>query len=349
MAEILSLADFIKAPGVALDVRSPGEYCHAHIPGALSLPLFTNAERAEVGTAYKQQGQKEAIALGLKLVGPKLAELMAQAHALTNGQPAKVYCWRGGMRSNSMAWLLNLGGIPTTLLQGGYKTFRRWALDLIPLPYRFIVIGGMTGSGKTTILHALRSLDEQILDLEALANHRGSAYGRVGMSEQQPSNEQFENDIAIKLSTLDPQRPIWIEDESRMIGTCHVPPPIFSQMSAAPFIAINIPFEERLKRLLTDYGHTPLEHLAAATNRISRQLGGQRTKEVLANLSEGNLLDAMITVLQYYDSAYAYALTRRSAPCASLSAENISPLEWARRLKQQAPQLLLQLPLEAAL
>ena len=305
--------DFLRTSGIIFDVRSPKEFEKGHIPEAVSLPLFTNEERAAVGPLYKQQGQKPAIALGLQCVGPKLAHFAAQATIPTQNMsiPAKIHCWRGGMRSSAMAWLLGFTGMETITLKGGYKTFRHWVLEQFAVPRKFMVLGGMTGSGKSAALQELAAQGEQILDLETLANHRGSAYGRLGMTLQQPSTEHFENEIAVRLAQFDASRPIWVEDESCQIGSCHIPTDLFSQMQQAPMKLLNTPKIERIQRLLAEYGHFPKEHLIVATEKIGRHLGGQRKKEALTALESGDIAKALEIVLEYYDSAYAYSMNKR--------------------------------------
>lgn len=331
MSKALLLKDFLKVPGVIFDVRSPAEFSQGRIPGAVSLPLFTNEERVLVGTAYKHQGKDQAIDLGLKLVGPKLTDFTSKAKNLAPKGLAKVHCWRGGMRSEAMAWLLGFAGFNTVVLKGGYKIFRRWSLDQLAKEYSFIVLGGMTGSGKTGVLEALKAAGEQILDLESIANHRGSSYGMLGMGPQ-PSTEQFENDIAYQLASFDIDRPIWLEDESRRIGTCNIPPPLFNQMYKAPLLFIEVPLEERLERLAIDYGNEPLEELIAATMRISKHLGSQRTKEIIQAIQEGRLREAIAEVLKYYDAAYTYGLARRNQPIIKLLEHSLSASDWADKL-----------------
>lgn len=311
MTELLSIADFLNAPGTIFDVRSPAEFSHAKIFKAVNLPLFNNSERATVGTVYKHKGKDAAIQLGLKLIGPKLANFVSQAKILAPQGLAKVHCWRGGMRSSAMAWLLNLAEIKSMQLIGGYKAFRKWVLEQFSRAYKFIVIGGMTGCGKTSILKNLKDLGEQVIDLECLAKHRGSTYGMLGM-EPQPSSEQFENDLALQLHELNIERPVWIEDESRCIGACYIPNLIFKQMAHAPFILIESSFEERVERLVADYGHASAEDLILASKRISKRLGSQRTKEIIEAIQQHRLKEAIILALQYYDSAYTHSLVRRA-------------------------------------
>ena len=240
-----------------LDVRSPGEYHHAHIPGAHSFPLFDDDERKEVGTAYKQINREKAIKIGLDYFGPKMRPLVEQAEAIAEKSGSRtllVHCWRGGMRSGAVAWLLDLYGFKVHTLIGGYKSFRRWTLDQFEKKYLFALIGGYTGSGKTDLLMALQSAGQSVLDLEGLAHHKGSAFGNIGQPEQ-PSQEQFENKLSLALLNLSKNSPdkIWVEDESQRIGRLNVPGPIWEQMRSAAVLFLESPFEERLKYIVKGY------------------------------------------------------------------------------------------------
>ncbi len=331
MTNSLSLSNFLSLSGVILDVRSPGEYSQGRIPGAVNLPLFTNEERAAVGATYKQVGKREAIELGLKFVGPKLADFAATARTHVKEGAAKVHCWRGGMRSSSMAWLLGVAGLESATLVGGYKTFRRWAIESLCLPRRLHVIGGLTGSGKTSILQILRKTGRQTLDLEALACHRGSSYGMLGMPPQ-PTSEQFENEIAMQWSSFDPNLPVWVEDESRAIGKCRIPDALFSQMEAAPLFLIERPLEERLQILYDEYGHIDRQELIQASLRLVKQLGMTRAREVVEFINLGRLREAMQIMLGYYDAAYRHSLSRRQRCIKPLQANGLSDAEWATLL-----------------
>lgn len=332
MISSLSLSDFIASPGAILDVRSPGEFSQGCIPGALNFPLFSDAERAQVGTTYKQMGRQQAIDLGLRLVGPKLADFAERGREYATDGCVRVHCWRGGMRSASMAWLLQTAGLHAVTLQGGYKTFRRWALESFSRQVSLIVVGGLTGAGKTAILHALRELGEQVIDLEGLAHHRGSSYGMFGMPPQ-PSTEQFENLLAMELGRCDPLRPIWVEDESHLVGTCKIPDLFFAQMRQSPLFVIERPLEERLSILLHDYGKIDPLHLMQATKRLSKRLGAVRTHEVLEHIEAGRLREAVVEILRYYDAAYLQGLTKRQQPMHSLVHGELSFREWAMQLR----------------
>lgn len=338
MPTLLTTADFLNAPGVLLDVRSPGEYAHGHIPGAINLPLFSDGERAQVGTCYKQQGRDEAVELGLTIVGPKMAYFVQQAKQRSSDRVLRIHCWRGGMRSGSMAWLMETAGFRVSLLDKGYKGFRQWVRETLAQPRQVLTLGGMTGTGKTAVLQALAEQGEQILDLEAFANHRGSSYGALGLPPQ-PSTEQFENLIARQWATFDPARPVWIEAESRMVGTCRVPDEIFHQMMKAPVLQIERSHADRLGLLLEVYGKADPAELIAATERIARRLGGQHAKQAIENIQQGSLADAIALVLNYYDKTYRHDLQRRGVPIYSIPAAGLSPQETATLLQKHSTTL----------
>lgn len=294
-----------------LDVRSPAEYARGHIPGVHSLPLFTEEERAEVGTKYSRMGRDEAVQAGLRLVGPKLAGFVSRARELAKGREVLLHCWRGGMRSSSMAWLLETAGFTVYLLEGGYKRYRQAFHELLgENPWTFRVIGGKTGSGKTLILKALERQGKQIIDLEELACHKGSAFGSLGQPPQ-PSTEQFQNDLFDVLLELDPARPVWLEDESLNIGKVILPEDFWKLMRTAPLFVIEVPEKDRLDLLVKEYGAFSREDLAASLRKIERKLGGQVLKEALKALEAGNLRDVARLALRYYDKAYAFGLKHK--------------------------------------
>ncbi|MEO0350624.1 MAG: tRNA 2-selenouridine(34) synthase MnmH [Cyanobacteria bacterium P01_A01_bin.15] len=334
MTQLLPITDFWRAPGPILDVRSPGEYAQGHLPQAISFPLFSDEERAQVGICYKQKGQETAIELGLELVGPKMAGLVRQAKALAPQRQVRVHCWRGGMRSGSMGWLLETGGLEVSLLDGGYKAFRRWVRTTLVLPRPVVIVGGMTGTGKTDILYRLRDLGEQVLDLEGLANHRGSSYGAL-MLPQQPSTEQFENLIAEQWSQFHPRCPVWIEAESRRVGKCRVPDEIMEQMAAAKALEILRSEAERLEILVGIYGQAEPKDLVEATERLRKRLGGQRTQKAVEHIKRGELTTAAAIILTYYDRAYRHDLLRRGQHIPTVTVSGMSPLQAARTLISQ--------------
>ncbi len=314
-----------------LDVRSPGEYLHAHIPTAVSLPLFTDTERKIVGTAYKQQSREIAIKLGLDFFGVKMRLMVEAAEGIignwqrATGKESKpnnnsplpiancllIHCWRGGMRSAAVAWLLDLYGFKVYTLAGGYKAYRNWALQLFEQPYSLNIIGGYTGSGKTPILQELKDRGYAVLDLEALANHKGSAFGSLGENPQ-PSQEMFENLLALNLHNLsNPLNGIFVEDESQRIGIINVPAVFWKQMRSSKILFLEIPFEERLKYLVANYGKFEKELLAIAISRIQNRLGGLETKMAIQFLQEENYFECFRILLKYYDKWYFKGLNNR--------------------------------------
>lgn len=338
MPTVLDPYPFLLAPGLLLDVRSPAEYAQAHIPGAISFPLFSNEERAIVGTCYKQHGRDAAVELGLQIVGPQLASFVQQAKQLTRDRTLRLHCWRGGMRSGSMAWLLEMAGFQVFLLDKGYKGFRQWVRTVLAAAKRVLILGGMTGSGKTAVLHALARQGEQILDLEALANHRGSSYGNLGLPPQ-PSTEHFENLIAVEWMKFDPARPVWIEAESRMVGTCRIPDEVFCLMRHAPMIQLNRSRAERVAILLEVYGSASPADLIAATDRITRRIGGQHAKAAIEHITGNNLAAAIEIVLNYYDKTYWYDVQKRGVAVYPIDAEQRSDTEIATLLIAKAREL----------
>lgn len=338
MAEVLMIEDFLERLSesnvLLLDVRSESEFYHGRIPGAVNIPLLNDEHRKEVGITYKQKGRSEAVEKGFELTGNKFVEFIRHVKNLLTQKSSDhllppsdirplfsalrpppsvlLYCWRGGMRSSIMSWVLETAGIKTTLLTGGYKTFRNWALKQFEVERSLIVIGGKTGSGKTFLLNELGKRGEQILDLEALANHRGSAFGAIG-NPPQPRQEHYENLIAHHLSKTNPAVPLWVENESRKVGSLQIPNPLFDRMLISPLIEIIIPDEERVQRILNEYGKLPIEELRANTIKLERSLGGARIKEALQQLDENNLEEWIKMMLVYYDKTYQYGLSKRNA------------------------------------
>jgi tRNA 2-selenouridine synthase len=339
MAQQLSCSEFLDTPDVLLDVRSPAEFAQGHIPGAISFPLFSDAERAEVGICYKQQGRNQAVELGFALAGPKFAGFIAEAKRLAPHRRVRLHCWRGGMRSEAVAWVLEMGGIEVALLTGGYKAFRRWAQHQFETARPIVILGGMTGTGKTDILQALAERGEQIIDLEAVASHRGSSFGGLGLPPQ-PTTEQFENHLALQWARLDPQQPVWIEAESRRVGTCRVPEALFQQMQSAPILEIQRSRAERLAGLVVVYGQAEREELVVATERIRKKLGGLRTQQAVELIQQGQLSEAFDLILDYYDRTYTYDLQRRPVTIHAVDVAGLSATEAAQMLQAKGRQLL---------
>lgn len=379
----ISLEEFLTLAKThpVLDVRSPGEYLHAHIPGAISLPLFSDEERKVVGTAYKQQSKQVAVKIGLKYFGVKMVEMVETVEALFKGlqenttnqvskgslknstQPTNtnsstespftprtvlVHCWRGGMRSAGVAWLLDLYGYQVYTLQGGYKAYRAWVLAQFEKEYPIQILGGYTGSGKTEVLKVMAQQSASVIDLEGLAGHKGSAFGNMGLPPQ-PSQEHFENKLANALffaaqvqtasqfkapsntsesSKTDPitPQPIWMEDESQRIGTVNIPTVLYQQMRKKQVYFLEIPFDARLDYICLHYGKFPKEQLVNAVIRIKKRLGGLETKTAINALVEDDVRGSFSVLLQYYDKQYGKGLERNRENPSSLVTRIEAPI-----------------------
>ncbi|WP_276498790.1 tRNA 2-selenouridine(34) synthase MnmH [Pontibacter litorisediminis] len=293
-----------------LDVRAPKEYAVGHIPSAHSFPIFDDAERAVVGTAYKQQGHDPAVLIGLDLFGPKMSRFVQEAEQLAKDKELLVHCWRGGMRSSAMAWLLGFSGYKVHLLKGGYKAYRRLMHEQFEKPRRLLVLSGLTGSGKTDLLPHLQQLGQQTVDLEGLASHKGSAFGSIGMPPQ-PSTEHFENLLGMELLKLNQEQPLWLEDESLSIGRVQMPKPLFDRMQQAPTVVLQVPRQLRVQKLAHEYCRTEKSVLEASILRIRKRLGGLATKEAIVAIEAGDMEKMVSIALSYYDKAYTYDLAKK--------------------------------------
>lgn len=289
-----------------IDVRSPGEFEEGHIPDAINIPLFTNEERAVVGTLYKQTGKDAAVLKGLEIVGPKMADFARQAVEIAVDNQLLVHCWRGGMRSESMTWLFEKVGLQCSLLIGGYKGYRTHLMEQMTSIQNLIVIEGHTGSGKTEILAALAAMGEQIIDLEGLACHRGSAFGGIGQAPQ-PSTQQFQNDLYQEFSAMKPQLPIWVEGESKTIGKVYLPDPFWHAMNQSRVIEIEVPLEARVSRLVDDYAGLNADAMEQSITRLERRLGNKRMTEILECYKHQNYHKVAELLLEYYDKTYQHS------------------------------------------
>ena len=328
----LSPTNFLKAAETlpVVDVRSPGEFLQGHIPGAVNIPLFSDEERARVGTTYKQVSQEEALLLGLELVGPKMADFVREAKVLAPEKEILVHCWRGGMRSGSFGWLLETAGMKVSTLVGGYKAFRNEVLSGFKILQNIVVLGGKTGSGKTEILHQLREMGEQVIDLEGLAHHKGSSYGAIGQLPQ-PSTEHFENRIYAQWRQLDPTRRVWVEDESRTVGRCLIPQEVWTQMQNAPLVLVEMEKAMRIGRLVREYACFDINLLYQATDRIQKRLGGQHYKAAIVALDQKDFATVADLTLTYYDKAYQHGVGQRNVVL-TLETNKDNPEETAERL-----------------
>lgn len=314
---------------VILDVRSPAEFEKGHIPGAHSFSLFTDDERARVGALYAKSGRDAAFLVGLDIVGPKMSMFVKQALKLASHKRLLVHCWRGGMRSASMAWLLQTAGFDVMLLEGGYKNYRAYIRGAFNIPVKLLVLSGMTGCGKTEILHEIKKLGAQMIDLEGMANHKGSTFGHVGQ-KLQPSTEQYENNIAALWRSFDFSKPVWIEDESRNVGRVQVPETLFALMTRATVLGIDFPRTYRVDRLVAEYAGIDDTAIALSLQKIKDSLGNQNVQNLQLLLSNRQYPAFVDKILDYYDQSYDYGLKRRAfSRIEKMSPKGLNPKDQA--------------------
>ena len=313
------LKEFRKSKGLLIDVRSPEEYYKGHMPNSISIPIFNNEERSIIGKKYKYSGRENAVREGFKIIENKIDKIInkfilikKEFHISTIDKTAndtyiKIYCARGGMRSQSMLWLLEKFHYPCITLNGGYKTYRNWVLNIFKDRQKIIVIGGKTGTRKTKILEKLKALGYQILDFENLANHRGSSFGGLGMKEQ-PTNEQYENLIAEDLNKFNKKKIIFVEAESPNIGKNRIPHELYKQMKNSKRIEIIRNEKIRIKELINTYSKYKKNDLKESVLKITKRLGPQRTKSAINSIDNEDWENVCKSVLDYYDRCYEHEL-----------------------------------------
>ena len=293
-----------------IDVRSENEFAAGHVRGAVNIPLLNNDERIIVGTAYKQQGQRQAIDEGFRLVGPRLANIIQTTEKIASGREILVHCWRGGMRSNNFCQFASMAGIKSQPLTGGYKTYRSQALESFKKPLQILLLGGCTGSGKSDVLRSLKEQGEQILDLEGLASHKGSAFGGLMMAPQ-PTTEQFQNELFEEILKLDLSKRIWVEDESIAIGKIFLPTDFWQRMTQSKLVQMDVSKNVRIQRLVNEYGSADRDEFLTIMGKIVKRLGGQHYNAAKEKLQEGDMHSVMDILLTYYDKAYLESLEKR--------------------------------------
>jgi len=305
----------IRAFDEIIDVRSPGEFAEDHIPGAINLPVLNNAERERVGTLYKQVSSFEAKKVGAALVSRNIAQHLELHFAgkAKNHRPL-VYCWRGGSRSGSMTHVLQKIGFAAMQLDGGYKAYRRHVIAELasqPAQFDFQVVCAPTGSGKSRLLQALAHEGAQVLDLEALARHRGSLLGALP-DQPQPTQKNFESAIWNALTRFDPTQPVFVESESKKIGVLRVPDTLIMAMRASPCIRLDVPLAARVQLLTEDYAHF-LHDPTLINSQLARltELRGQDTVQAWQALANQQAWDQLVATLleQHYDPAYLKSLS----------------------------------------
>jgi tRNA 2-selenouridine synthase len=340
MVEEIDIISFLKTNTPLIDVRSPGEHRKGHIPGSVNIPLFTDDERAHVGTVYVKQSKEKATELGYRYVNPKLKDFILQSKRVAPNGKVAVHCWRGGMRSHSFAQHLHENGFPeVSVITGGYKAYRTHLHSTYDIPFQLKIVGGFTGSAKTLVIKHLQQTGLQAVDLEGLARHKGSAFGGID-NHVQPTVEQFENNLFKVWRNLDYTQPIWLEDESHNIGGVNIPMNLFNQMRNSMVYFLDIPKEERAKHLVTEYADADPEMLAVAIDKIAKRLDGQKAKDAFQFLSEKNFYEVAMIALTYYDKSYLKGMNfRDQAKIFTLSKNNTDPAENTKSIMQFYEQL----------
>ena len=310
------VTDFRNLTSPIIDVRSPSEFSKGHWPGAINMPLFSDLERETIGKTYKRESRIKAMFIGLKYTLPNATKLLETIKKTINNKKEgdkslRIYCWRGGMRSASFAWLARTIGIKTYLLKGGYKSYRKWVLNQFEADLPIRLVGGKTGTRKTDLLNHINKEEIHVIDLEGIANHRGSSFGSLGM-KMQPSTQQFENILAENINEFHNKKAIeiWLEAESSNLGKCRIPNSLYAKMKKAPIIEIIKTKNERVKNLVNVYSHNSQNDLKDAVNRISKRLGPKRTKEALDAIEKKEWSRACLAMLDYYDKCYDYELKK---------------------------------------
>ncbi|MCK4312853.1 MAG: tRNA 2-selenouridine(34) synthase MnmH [Candidatus Cloacimonetes bacterium] len=330
----IEITEFLKQAEelTLIDVRTTKEYEKGHIPKAFNIPLFTNEERAEVGTRYKQESRDTALVQALEFIAPKVTYFLDELQKISPTKEILLYCWRGGLRSAGMAKLFEAEEYKTTTLIKGYRAYRNYIRQSFEQKANIIILGGMTGTGKTDILREIENLGEQVLDLEKIAHHKGSAFGSIGQ-EEQPTNEQFENNIFERWNKFDLKNRIWIEDESQLIGKVSIPDPLFDQIRSNRVINIELAKEIRIERLVREYSNANIELLKQSIKSISKRLGGLSTKLAIESIEKGDFRNTTDIVLTYYDKAYNYGLTiRKQQTVNTLKLKEDNPEESAKKV-----------------
>lgn len=314
-----------------IDVRCPREYQKGHFPKSINIPLFSDTHYEEIGKLYRKSGQDAAFNLGIKYLEVSKNNILDQLSKLKTKEVV-IYCARGGMRSKGFEKLSSEAGYKVNRINNGYKSIRNYTLDAFKVHREIVILAGSTGTGKTNLLKKMESQGLNIINLEGLANHRGSAFGDVGLSEQ-PTQQQFENNLSLDWLSTDKDAIVYIESESRKIGKLVVPENLWIQMKLGFYLKINMDINRRIKNLVNDYGIYSKKIIEDRICKISKKLGGQYTKEALNLLYENKLNDLCQLLLNnYYDKMYAIAYEKRESLKSTIQISSESESEIIERV-----------------
>lgn len=342
MIKVLNISEFLEVTTPLIDVRAPVEFLDSHISGAVNIPLLNDEHRVLVGTTYKQQGREAAIQLGYKLVNPLRQDLLKAIQRISNQKKVRLYCARGGLRSANMAQFFSEHGYEVELLKGGYKAYRKHILNVIAAYRNIIILSAYTGSGKTEILKALAARQAQVLDLEDLAQHKGSAFGNLGYNGQ-PSSALFHNLIFDAIKGYDQSKPLWVENESVTIGKVYLPKELWENMKSAAGVEIEVPAEKRLQFTLEHYGHYDKNDLIACVNNLNKRLGDEETRRLSSLIAEGQLEPAVRSLFRYYDKSYEFGRSKRNChQYVKIHFSDLDPTEIAAFLHERQDEYLNQ-------